>query len=256
MLNAMRAIALVLPLALVSLGSAQSVLLRVRPPVGKTSTYTMTTQMTQSVPGMPAPMGFSQSVPMTVRVLARKGNLTTMQTKMGQAKVTMPAGSPMAAGKAAMEKASSGIVSTTTVDELGKVRSATGKAGVQAMGMMQGSQGVSFPAKALKVGDTWTGVLDMSKTAAGGGKASGRIPIVYRLVSLSGNVATIGVTMKGTTTMNAGSTALKMLMNTTGTTRVDTATGLLKSMSMTMNNDISMGASGQTMRQRIVISMK
>jgi len=149
------------------------------------------------------------------------------------------------------------------VDEFGNIKgmsTAGGSAAARGMsaGMMQGSQGVSYPKKALKVGDTWTATMDIGKmmgTAMPGMKASGSIPIVYKLAALKGGVATITVTMNGSTTMSMGANAMKMVMSTRGTMLVDAATGLLKSMTTTTDNDMNLGQAGK-MHQRTVTSMR
>lgn len=257
--------ALVIPaLLLVAPVSAQT-LLRFKPPVGAHRAYVTTMAMVQSMPGGAGPMSFTQTIPMELSVVSRAGNTTTIQTKMGQAKVTAPAGSPMAAMTSQMAKASSGTVSTTVVDEFGNLKSlgATGAGAAMAKGigngMMAGAQGVAYPAKALKVGDTWGASLDLGKVMGGmmGGamKVNGKIPIVYRLTGLSGGTATIAVSMKGSTTMNMGAQAIKMTMDTAGTMRVETATGLLQSMTTTSVTDVQMGAMGK-MRQHMTMTMK
>ena len=242
---------LVASLSVAALGASQSVLLRYKPPVGKTMSYVYSMNMTQTVPGMASAMGFSQTLPMTLRVLSRNGMLTTTQTKTGQAKVTIPAGSPMAAGKAQMEAASSNKTSTTTVDELGNVKSASGLGA----NMASGSQGVAFPKNPVKVGQSWTSTVDMSKTMGPAGGA-GKIPVVYKLVSLSGGTATLAVTMNGTTTMKMGAQPMAMRMMSKGTMAIDTATGMMKSMSMNVNTNVKLGATGQTMTMKMVMSMK
>lgn len=275
----MRSLALVSLLALAALGSAQTVTLRFKPPVGTTRSYVTTTSMVQNVPGMPAPMTMSQTMPMTYRVVSRSGGLTTIQTKTGQVKVTVPAGSPMAAQKAQIERMASGMTSTMTVDEFGTLKSmgATGAPGASlangiGAGMASGAQGISYPNKPLKVGDTWTGSLDMgksmSKTVPMGMTAKGKIPIVYRLLGIEKQggktLARISMTMNGSTSMAMGaagagagggkSMSMTMRMASQGTMVVDAATGLLQSMSTKMSND--MAIMGQNMRQNISVSMK
>ena len=242
---------LIASLSIAALGTSQSVLLRYKPPVGKTMTYVYSMKMTQNVPGMAQAMGFSQTMPMTMRVVSRKGALTTTQTKTGKATVSVPAGSPMAAGKAQIEAASSNKTSTTVIDELGNIKSVTGLGS----NMSSSAQGVAFPKKAVKVGDTWTSTVDMSKTMGPAG-GSGKIPVVYKLVSLSGGTATLAVTMNGTTTMKMGAQPMAMKMMSKGTMAVDAATGMMKSMTMNVNTNVKLGATGQTMKMNMVMSMK
>lgn len=263
--KSLRALALVAVPALAAFGSAQT-LLRFKPPVGKSASYTMTMTMSQSMAGMAAPMTITTTMPMTMRVVSRSGKNTVLETKAGQAKVSVPANSPMAGMKAAMEKASSNVATKSTVDELGNVKgldaSGTGAGAAMAKqmstGMMQGAQGVSFPAKALKVGDTWSANLDMGKMmggmGGGGMKMSGNIPITYRLTALSGGVATIAITMKGAPSMNANGQTIKMNISATGKTVVEAATGFMRSTGMVSDTAIQFGA--QTMKQHMVMSMK
>lgn len=260
-----RAFALALPFALIATGSAQTVLLRFKPPVGATSHFVMSTSMTQTVPGMPAPMSTSTSVPMTMRVVSRSGDVTTMESKMGQAKVTIPAGSPMASMKPMLEKTMSGVATTTTIDQFGSMKGNSAAAG-GASGMMGGGmngQTISFPKKAVKVGESWSETLDMGKAMLGaaaqsGMTATGKIPIVYRLVSLKKvggkSLATISVSMKGKSTMNMPQGKMDMNLTATGVMVVDAATGMFVSTSMT--SDTAMQIMGKDMHQHMVMSMK
>jgi len=252
-----RAFALALPLTLAATGSAQTVLLRFKPPVGTKVTYAMTMNMTQAVPGMPAPMSFSTVVPMTMRAVSRAGISTTVEIKMGQAKVTMPAGSQMASMKPMLEKTMSGIVTTTTIDELGNMKGAPGAGG----GINQNSQTITFPKKAIKVGDSWSATLDMGKMMPGaqaGMTATGVIPITYRLQSLKKvgdkTLAVISMAMKGKSTMTMPQGKMDINMNSTGQSVVNVATGMFISTSMT--SDIAMVVMGKDMHQHIVVSMK
>lgn len=246
---------------------ASTVLLRFKPPVGARVAYTMTLSMSQNVPGMAGPMRIGQTLPMTFRVVSRKGADTTLETKTGRARVTVPA--PMASGKARMEKAMSGLTTTAVIDERGNYKSAAGGAHAamnRGMGssMMAGAQGVTFPAKAVRPGDTWTASLDLRKAMngmmGGGMKLEGKIPIVYRLVALERrggkSLARIAMTMRGETSMNLGATKMGMTIDSTGGILVDTATGFLREMSVRSITDMSLGPAGQHMRQTMTMSMK
>lgn len=262
-MNLSRILALALPVALAATGTAQTVQLRFKPPVGKTATYTMSMSMSMSGGMIPKPMAMTQTVPMTMKVVSRQGNATTIQTKMGQAKISVPADSPMAGMKAMMEKQMSGNVSTTTVDELGNLKNVSASGASAAMtrqlgGMMQGAQGIAFPKKALRVGDAWTASMDMNKLMGGmmggGMKMTGPINVTYKLLSVSGGVATISIKMKGDTTMNMGAQSMKIGMNSNGSVKVDAATGLMKSMSTTTDTNMTMPQG--SMKQHMVVSMK
>lgn len=261
-----RVLALVAPLSIVALGSAQTVLLRFKPPVGTMVSYAMTTSLRQTVSSDPGAVEFTQTIPIRLRIVSRQEGVTTVESKMGQVTITLPAGSPLATQKARMEKASSGQVSTTAVDDLGNLKSlrTTGAAGAAmasqiGTGMMNGAQGVVFPRRVLKIGDAWTASMDVGKAmgAAMGGRvmATGRVPIVYRLTGLKDNVASISVSMKGKTTLTFGAHRAEVSMNATGAMSVDASTGLLNAMNMTSDATTSLGP-GQAIRQHMVMAVK
>ena len=259
-----------LPLAVSARGSAQTVLLRFKPPVGASVRYTMTMSMNQKVPGMAVPMISTTTIPMTVRVVSRAAGTTTLETKMGKAKVTMPANSPMASMKDTIERAGSDVTSTTVVDELGNLKNVSLKGANPMMSNLgssitQGAQGVSYPLKAVKVGDSWTMDFDMGKMMGKAGMgmgmtATGKVPIVYRLVSVDKRggktLAKILISMKGKSTMTMAARGQKVdfNMNVSGSTVVDTGTGL--AVNVTMTSDSDMKVRDQTMHQHMVMSMK
>ena len=258
-------------LALVSLAlfaavgaSAQSVLLRYQPPVGKTVSYTMTNAMSMTSPMSPGkPMAFTQTIPMTVRVVSKSAAGTTVETKTGPTKMNAPAGSPMAgmANNPAMNKVN---VVRMTIDPFGTPKGATGAGPAAAMAnsmgsvMGGGSQGVFFPAKPVKVGDTWTSAMDLGKMApagAAGMKMNGKIPIVYRLTALKGGVATVAMTAKGTMSMAFGNKPMQIAMDIRSTILLDAATGLTKSMSSVTDSTTTLPGMG-AMRQHMASTMR
>jgi hypothetical protein len=257
-----RVFALALPLALAATGSTQTVLLRFKPRVGTKQSYTLSTDMTQTVPGMPAPMRTSVLVPMTLRVVSRAVNSTSVETKLGQAKVTVPAGSPVAGMKAALERTMSGMTSTTVYGELGNVQSVSGAA-ASAMGGVNNQMSL-LPKKAVKVGDTWSETLDISKmlsnsaATAPGISSTGTIPIVFRLTGLKRagrtTIAMISVSMKGKSMVTMPQGKMDLDIVSTGFRAIDVATGMFISTSMT--SDIAMVVMGKDMHQHIVVSMK
>lgn len=256
----LRAFSLAVPLAFVAVSSAQTVTLRYLPPIGKPMRFTVVNNLTQSMAGMPASK-MTQTIPMTMKALSRKGGDTTVEVKTGTMKIDMPASSPMARAKDAMVRAGSGKTSTVVVDQYGKPKSVAtvGSAGMAQMG---GIQGVAFPVKPVKVGDTWTVDLDMAKMAPGGGagmKIKGRIPMRYTLKSVNTvggrKIATIGVVINGSAQIDAMGQPVTMRMTGTGTVRLDPATGTLVDSRVVMDNATSFGK-GQAMKQRIDIAMK
>ncbi len=263
----MRVALVSLVLATVASGSAQTVLLRYNPPVGKTASYTMRMSMSTTLPQGASvsgkPMSFTQTTPMSLRVLAHAGGATTIETRSGPMKFDAPAGSPMAAGAKNPNLAKVNVV-RMTIDEFGTPKGASGggasAAVVNAMGsaMGQGGQGVTFPKAPVKVGDTWKSSLDIGKMigAAGAGlKANGTIPLVFRLLAVKGGEATVSMTAKGSVGMNVGGRTLNFTMDLKSTSLIDTATGLTRSTSTTMDSVTSMP--GMTaMRQHMVSTLK
>lgn len=257
-------------LALVSLAlfaavgaSAQSVLLRYQPPVGKTVSYTMTNAMSMTSPMAPGkPMAFTQTIPMTVRVVSKTAAGTMVETKSGPTKMSAPAGSPMAgmANNPAMRKVN---VVRITIDPFGTPKGATGAGPAAAMAnsmgsvMGGGSQGVFFPAKPIKVGDTWTSAMDLGKMAPAGMpmKMNGKIPLVYRLVSLKGGVAMVAMTAKGTMSMAFGNKPMQIAMDIRSTILLDASTGLTKSMSSVTDSTTTLPGMG-AMRQHMASTMR
>ena len=260
----MRAHLAPLVLLLAASGSAQTVLLRYRPPVGRTASYTMVTAMSMTNPmgGAGGTMRFTQTTPLVIRVLSRTGAATTVETRMGPMRFDAPAGSPMAAmgRNPALKKP---IVTRMTIGELGALQGASGGPTVSAMSnditsaLGQGSGNVAFPKGPVKVGDTWSSVIDLGKKGAGasGVRMSGKIPVTYRLVALKGGVATIAMVAKGTMAMKVAARPMSLAMDVRSTVLVDAATGLTKSMSTTSDTVTTLPGMG-AMRQHMTATLR
>ena len=247
------------PLLLVATASAQTVLLRYRPPVGKTFAYTMTTSMTmaspQKTPGMKGPMSFRQSAPMTIRVVSQTPDATTIEMKTGPTKTA--AGSAL--GNAPQTSAPQ--IVRMTLDRFGTLKAGSGAGPATAiMSSMGGNmQGVVFPAKPVRVGDTWTQTIDLGKimsgAKAGSMRVQGKLPMVYRLTALKGGIATIEMASKGAMTMAMGAQAIKTSMNMRATSSIDSSTGLTKSTALVSDSATQLPGMG-AMRQHMTMSMK
>ncbi len=244
---------------LATTASAQTVLLRYRPPVGKTFSYTMVMSMSMVAPkatqAMAGATHFGQTSPMSIRVLSRTGDTTTVETRSGPAH--FDAGSPLAKNNGLTKP----VVSRMTLDQYGTPKGAAGggmpSAMVSAVG--QGSQGVAFPKKAVKVGDSWTSALDLGKMMGAlsrGMKTSGTIPIVYRLVAVQGGVATVSMTAKGTMSMSMGTRPMRITLDVRSTSLIDVATGMPKSSRTTTDTSTELpGAGGGAVRQHMAMTM-
>ena len=236
----MRAALLSTLLAVAASGSAQTVLLRFHPPVGKTASYTVTTTMSMTLPAGAAaaakPMRFTETIPMSLRVVSRTADTTTIETRTGPIKIGGTAGNPMAQNPALAKPS----VIRMTLDELATPKGASGTgptaAAVSGMTSAMGGGGatVALPRKPVKVGDTWTTRLDLGKIvgaamrgAQGGGtgiKTNGQIPVTYRLVALKGGVATIGMVAHGTMSIDVAGHAMTSTMDIRSTALIDVAT--------------------------------
>ncbi|RYG19407.1 hypothetical protein EON82_21495 [bacterium] len=267
-----RIVFVLVPLALSATGSAQSVLLRLKPPVGAKRSYiskmTMTMSSSAPMPGMNGPMVITTTTPMEIRVVKRVGNVTTMETKTGKPTVTLPKNSPMAGMKSQMEKQGGGVVGTVSINEFGEVKGFDAKGSGQnaAMaqqmsgGVLSGLQGVSLPKRAVKVGDTWSSSIDMGKAVGmgmGAPGASQKMPVTFRLASIENKggkrLARVAMTMKGSMKVNAGGQQVPITMNMSGHSLFEIATGLTVGTSMT--SDSTFAVMGNTMKQHMVMSM-
>lgn len=246
--------------------SAQTVTLRYQPPVGKSFSYAMSMDMRQSVPGMPTPISMHEEVPMTMRIVSRSGPSTVVDVRLGQAHVTLPKGSPMAASKAQIEQSTSNVSSRSTVDVYGKfssVKSSNPMAAQMGGGMSSGLQGVAFPSRPVRVGESWTQSMDMGKipgVASSGARTSGTIPIRYTLVNLrrvgGTTLATIRTEMNGHTKISGQGQTMNMTMRSGGNAVIDVATGLARTTSMSTDVTMLIGGKSMTMHMSMAINLR
>ena len=186
--------------ALVALPVQSSVTFAYQPPVGSTFKYRTVIDSNQNMgPGM----NMSSKIQMDAqtKVVSRTGGLTKLETKTLAVKVTAPKDSPMAGQTAQLEKMLMGNVTTSTIDRNFKPVAGQSTAMNQVTQGMMGEMGsYSFPNKAIKVGESWTSKMDLSKMGAmaPGMKISGNIPIVCKLTSVQGGDAILSVSMNGT----------------------------------------------------------
>jgi hypothetical protein len=260
------------PLAVSATGSALTVVLRFKPPVGAKRSYTSTMTMSMSAssptPGMKGPMTFTMVTPTEMRVVKRQEGMTTIETKSGKPKVTFPPNSVLAPMKASMESHGGGT-SSVTMDEFGKLTavSVVSKGqpsmdtGPMAKSMTTGLQGVSFPKQAVKVGDTWTSSLDMGKMISAAAKAapsSKPMLVTFRLAAIENQggkrLARIAMTMKGSMKIDASGQSVPISMSMSGYSLIEADTGLTVGTAMT--SDSTFTVMGNTMKQHMVMTMK
>ncbi len=247
-----------------SKAAAQSqVTLRYQPPIGKTYRYRMSVGMTMAKSSATPAMGMTTSVDVDTKALSRTGDVTTVETRTSHAKVTGAPGTPMSAASTAAAQRMSGLVVQSKFDRLchvlGMSKTATGLDA-----MTGGLQTVAFPSPPLKIGDSWSSDMEMAKLIGAvlgsklpGAKASGRVPITYRLVSLvhlGGEVvANIHVGIKGDVTINVQGQVIKMHLEGGGVRMIYLSSGATASSAITMANTTS--AAGISMVQHMTQSM-
>ncbi len=244
-------------LSLLVVGSQGPYTIRYAPPVGQKIRYLMSIDMKQAGAAGVPPMGFRQDIYQSIRVLSRKGDRTTIEMTTDQIKVTVPKNSPMAGMKSMLESQGKGIKMTYVMDATGKivsVKTAADKGNAvaaaaqgMAQGMSQQMGGLNLPNRPIRVGESWTVNLDMGKLMAGsnarGMKVKGTMPTTMKLLGVTGGVARLGMTIKGTMTMTMPQQNQKVTTSTSGsgTSTVDVATGLLREMKSTATTITNVG---------------
>ena len=242
--------------AIVALPVQSSVTLAYQPPVGATFKYRTVIDSNQNMgPGMD--MSSKIQMDAQTKVISRTGGLTKLETKTLAVKVTAPKGSPMAGQTAQMEKMLMGNTTTSTIDRNFKPVSGESTAMNQVTQGIMGAMGTySFPNKPIKIGESWTSKMDMSKMGgmAPGMKITGNIPIVCKLTSVQGGDAIISMTMNGTMQMEASGQAIKMKLESQGTSRVTIATGI--SLYSDTKSSYTMEVGGRVMKSTMTQTMR
>ena len=219
------------------------------------TTMNMSMMVMQKDQGMNAVMSQAISV-------SKVGNGFKAVMKTVKAKFSAPAGSLMAAQTKTMEDAAKKVVTTTIFDAMGHSQTTT-TGSQMAGGMSTGFMGMEYPAKGLNVGDKWTSTVDVAKILGESlkqlGTASGKpLLMTYTLKQVSvvngKRIATIASTLVGSATITMKAQNMKMLigMSGSGSSKVDTSTGM--PMMNSMNLVMDMNVAGQQMKQTIKTS--
>lgn len=255
--------AVAVAIALSSLGVAggqEAVTLRIKPPVGRQYRYAMVMDNKTSGMGGTGAMSMKVTTELVYSVKARKGTNTTMETRTTSAKVTAAPGSPMAGMAAQFEKQLRGQTMTVTLDELGKMVSAPGSSGAT---MAAGANtSVEYPRNPVKVGTTWSAVVDMGRLLATQGLKvnGGKIPFRYKVAKIESvggqTLVHLSQSAKGnfTTAATGGPGPMKIGLDSSTAIVVEAATGMLRSSKGTMTMTLSAGS--MTMTQTMVVDMR
>lgn len=249
---------LLLPLAATA-QAPREVTLRVQPKANETFRYNMTVRSATTGGGMN--MNSTLSNTTTYRVTSSRNNRTTFEITTSNTRLTMP-GMQQAES---MARQMDGQKITQTVDQFGKVIEAnSGQQNAMLQQALSGnSANIEFPRNPVRVGTTWRGEIDMgaAMSAGMGGRATGKLPVNYRVTKIETvrgrTLVTIEQTIKGTTTMQGmGGQAGNMTMTTDGRTTivVDAATGMQESVVGKTTMDLRAGQ--MNMRTTIDLTMR
>jgi hypothetical protein len=223
----------------------------------------MVMKMKQDLPGM-GDSSFSVTTDVDMTAVSRKGSQTTVQSKVKSVKVTVPPKGPMSAMKESMEKSLKGMTTSATMSSDFKViggSAAGGPAAMQGMNGMSGMPSLNVPAHPLRVGETWSSVMDMGKLMGSGTRGmrmTGKLPLKFRLKVVRGSgasaVAVVEMSMAGTTTMTSGANKVNTHLNTKGTVSIDVATGMTREVASTSDTTTDFG--GRKFTQHISQTMR
>jgi len=249
--------------------NAQSVTLRMNLKPG--TTYRQQTKMTTAMNMGNQPMTMNMDQTMATKVSQKTAKGFKVKTTVEAIKVTGTG--PMANGGKSVEDSMRGKTMESEIDLRGRtVGEVKGLPGMSQMGGMAGGSGagisgVEFPEGPVKVGSSWTTTMDLAKMlgSQSGMKMSGKpMTTKYTVKAISGQTVTlaIAVTANYAMTMGGGSgnqasgqkMNMTIAMSGTGTTVIDTTTGLPKSTDMKMTNTTNMGT--MVMKQTITVTSR
>ncbi len=240
---------------------SDQVTLRFHPPVGKKYPFKMKMAMSMSFGPKAPPMEVTTSMDVVMAVLAASAGVTTMSTKISNAHVAMPPNSPMAGMKSSMEQQ---MVAKSVQMKIDTRYHISATSGLGADAALTNLQTLSFPEKAIKIGDEWGSSLDISKAMAGimsgktpGMEMKGSIPIRFKLERIGQGpkerAAFISLTMEGTMSMSMQGQLIPVTMHSVGNFIVDVATGM--TMGMKVNSESSSKIGGNSMSQKMLQTM-
>jgi hypothetical protein len=248
-----------------------AVMIRFAPPVGATVKYRMVNSMAQSMPGAPGGNTMKTTADMSMRFVSRSGANTTIEVTTSGMKLDVPPNSPMAAQKKQMEaQMKAGSKMQVVMDATAKPISVKpiGQANAATANVMQafstGMQGVSYPNRAVRVGESWKTTLDsaaLMKAAMpsmpAGMKVSGKLPTTTKLVGVKKvggkNLANLKLTMAGTMTMTMQGQNIVTKVSSTGNCWVEAGTGVTHSIKTVSSSTTSFG--GRNLEQKMTMSM-
>lgn len=186
-------------LAITLLRGSTPVSLRYKPSLRKTYRYHVTMDVTDTIQGIP-PRKLNTKFALAFTTVSRANDVTTIEITCGKATVTVPPKSPLTGEAKKREQLLVGSTITTKLDSRLYPAGQVTRPDVSHEGAFNPAfQVLRFPSKSVNVGETWSSQMDMSTLSndAKGSPFKGRLPILFKLESLSGNRGNISMSMKG-----------------------------------------------------------
>jgi hypothetical protein len=235
---------------------------------GTTAKFRQDSSMQMSAPMMSKdgkPVEVNTTTEQSMKIVKATGNDFTVETTVTDSKV-VGAGSKEGMGSAIAGQLAQakGSKSTAVYTSLGKPsKPATDAASTQQMlndfGRSLGFQGLVFPGKKVKVGESWSATVSLdramgalSKTMGGSAKMD-PIPVktTFSKVEMQGTkkIGVFNVVMRGKPKMSAsggkaGNLGMQLVINSQGELKIDLATGLLVSSIVTVENSFAFSGAG------------
>ena len=205
------------------------------------------------------PMGDSStSMKTQVKVLSFADGYFKLQTTTSDVKVTGGIADTTEIAKS-MEKESTSYVDKNFKFKL-DAKEAEGDAKNKEMlnGLTQAFSGVTFPAKPISIGDTWTNSIDMGALMkpmipVPDAKVVGKANMVFKLLKADETTVTIETTMSGTINIDVSGQSISMKLSGGGTSSMERATGTPLNANSKISMDMDIGGQAMTITQKITI---
>lgn len=243
----------------------QQYTLRYNIPAGTVADYKQNITMSINSPlsGPGKPMEINSVTDQKLKVLKASPKDFTVRTDVTNVQVQGDTSQPAISQLAKGIQATKGTSYDATFSKVGKVTTGGGKdkfsgrdLASMAYGFGTGFQGLTFPDKPVRLGDTWTSELDFSEVVGslgqgmGGAASMDKLPVTTKLLAVTtqGNrkFADLEIVMSGKPKLNAkggqsgGGFKMDMAIQGRHLVRIDLATGLAESIEGTTESSVSM----------------
>lgn len=251
---ALVAVAFVAPL------TAQSVLLRLNPPVGQVSRYETTMEINMDMPGMPTGGPFMTAVMQTTQtVIGVEGDVIELTILTDSSRIETPA-MPMMASQMPVQTGQTQTMKITTRGRTVSMDVAGASPEVQDLLRQLGGLNFELPENEVSPGDTWVAEMSVDVPGMpGGGAISMDMILTYTLVSVtsSGGAQIATVSYEGPIAIS-GDAGIGMQGNGTssGTFVFDLTAGRINSVDTEMSMSMDVAAAGFTVQQSATTAMR